>query len=156
MCCAENIDILGADPSGFNGGVEENNPIRTLVQGAFSDYQELNPDSEVITHGGVKMPHPEYYLGEPNLEKFEVFIIGILQWLSMSLVLGLDKESTAVQLRYLGSQLLGNSQEWYAHKVEHPARTKQDWTLESAIVALQTHFLHILTYKQALVEFNTT
>ena len=72
----------------------------------------------------------------------------------MSLVLGSDKESTAVQLWYLGSQLLGNAQEWYAHKVEHPARTKWDWTLESAIVALQTHFLHTLMHRQALVEFN--
>ena len=103
MCRAENINILGADPSGFNRGIEENNPIRTLVQGAFSDYQESNPDSEVFTCGGVKMPHPKYYLGEPDLKTFEAFIVGILQWLSTSLVLGSDKESTAVQLQYLGS-----------------------------------------------------
>ena len=77
-CHAENINILGADPSGFNGGVEENNPIRTLVRGTFSDYQELNLDSEVFTHGRVKMPHPEFYSGEPNLKKFEAVIIGIL------------------------------------------------------------------------------
>ena len=64
---AENIDILGADLSGFNRGVKENNPIRTLVQGAFNDYQQLHPDSEVFTHDGVKMPHPEYYSGEPDL-----------------------------------------------------------------------------------------
>ena len=54
-----------------------------------------------------------------------------------------------------GSQLSGNAQEWYACKVEHPARTKQDWTLESAIVALQTHFLPTLMHRQVLVEFNT-
>ena len=41
-------------------------------------------------------------------------------------------------------------------KVEHPARAKKDWTLESAIIALQTHFLHMLTHRQALLEFNTT
>ena len=76
--CTENINILKADPSGFDGGIEENNPIQILVQGAFNDYQELNPDSEVFTCGGVKMLHPEYYLGEPDLERFEVFIIGIL------------------------------------------------------------------------------
>ena len=64
-------------------------------------------------------------------------------------------KSTTVQLQYLGSQLLGNAQEWYACKVEHPVRSKRDWTLESAIVALQTHFLHSLTHRQVLVEFNT-
>ena len=59
------------------------------------------------------MPHPEYYLGEPDLEKFEVFIIGVLPWLSTSLMLGSDKDSTTIQLRYLGSRLSGNAQEWY-------------------------------------------
>ena len=64
----------------------------------------------------------------------------------MSLVFGSDKESTTVQMWYLGSQLSGNAQEWYAHKVEHPARARQDWSLESVIVALQTHFLHTLMH----------
>ena len=59
------------------------------------------------------MPHPEYYLGEPDLEKFEVFIVGVLRWLSTSLLLGSDKDSTTLQLWYLGSRLLGNAQEWY-------------------------------------------
>ena len=51
---------------------------------------------------------------------------------------------------------MGNAQEWYTQKVEHPARAKRDWTLESAIIALQTHFLHMLTHRQALLEFNAT
>ena len=42
----------------------------------------------------------------------------------------------------------------YTSKVEHPARAKRDWTLESAIIALQTHFLHTLMHRQALLEFN--
>ena len=61
-----------------------------------------------------------------------------------------------MQLRYLGSQLSGNAQEWYTGKVKHPARSKKDWTLESAVITLQTHFLHTLTHRQALVDFNTT
>ena len=102
------------------------------------------------------MPHPEYYSGEPDLKRFEVFIVGILRWLSTSLLLGSDKDSIAMQLWYLGSRLSGNAKEWYTRKVEHPVRSKKDWTLESAIIALQTHFLHMLMHKQALVEFNAT
>ena len=102
------------------------------------------------------MPHPEYYSGEPDLKIYEVFIVGILQWLSESLLLGQDKDSTAMQLWYLGSRLSGNAQEWYTRKVEHPARAKKDWTLESAIITLQTHFLHTLPHRQALLEFNAT
>ena len=73
----------------------------------------------------------------------------------MSLALGSDRESTIVQLWYLGLQLASNAQEWYTQKVKHPAMSKKDWTLESAIIALQNHFLHTLTHRQALVEFNT-
>ena len=76
--CAANNDILRARPPGFNGNIEENNPIWILVRGAFDDYREINPDSEVFTRGRVKMPHPEYYSGEPDLDKFKVFIVGVL------------------------------------------------------------------------------
>ena len=51
---------------------------------------------------------------------------------------------------------MGNAQEWYTRKFEHPARSKKNWTLESAIITLQTHFLHMLMHRQALVEFNAT
>ena len=53
-----------------------------------------------------------------------------------------------------GFTTLGQCQEWYTRKVKHPGRAKRDWTLESAIIALQTHFLHMLTHRQALLEFN--
>ena len=78
VCRAANNDMLRAESSDFDGNIKENNPIQIIVQGAFDDYWELNPDSEVFTRGSVKMPHPEYYSGEPNLKKFEVFIIGVL------------------------------------------------------------------------------
>ena len=108
-----NNDTLRAESSGFDGNIKENNPIQIIIQGALNDYWELNPDSEVFACGGVKTPHPEYYSGEPDLKKSEVFIIGILRWLATSLELGLDKESTIVQLWYLGLRLSGNAQEWY-------------------------------------------
>ena len=61
-------ETLRAESSGFDGNVKETNPIRIIVRGAFDNYRELNPDSEIFTQGRVKMPHPEYYSGEPDLE----------------------------------------------------------------------------------------
>ena len=83
------------------------------------------------------LPHPEPYAGESDLETFEIFIVGILQWLSMNLVLGSGKENTTVQLRYLGMRLTGDALEWYSRNVEHYARSTRHWTLESALVGLQ-------------------
>ena len=77
-CRVANNETLRVESSGFDGNVEETNPIRIIVRGAFDNYRELNPDSEVFTRGRVKMPHPEYYSGEPDLERYEVFIVGIL------------------------------------------------------------------------------
>ena len=71
-------DMLRAESSGFNGSIEENNPIQIIIQGALNNYWELNPDTDVLTCGEVKMPHHEYYSGEPSLEKFKAFIVGIL------------------------------------------------------------------------------
>ena len=74
---ADSNDIPGGDPSSFDGNVEDNNPIQILIQGVIKDYQGLNPDSEVFTRGGVKMPHPEYYVGESDLKRFEVLLRSI-------------------------------------------------------------------------------
>ena len=71
-------DMLRAESSGFDGSIEENNPIQIIIQGALNNYWELNPDSDVFTCGGVNMPHPEYYSEEPDLKKFETFVVGII------------------------------------------------------------------------------
>ena len=42
-------DTLRAEFSEFDGNIKEINPIQIIVQGAFNDYWELNPDSEVFT-----------------------------------------------------------------------------------------------------------
>ena len=42
-------DMLRAEFSDFDGNIEEINPIWMIVQGAFDDYWDLNPNSEVFT-----------------------------------------------------------------------------------------------------------
>ena len=44
-----NNETLRAESSGFDGNIEETNPIRIIIRGAFDDYRELNPDSEIFT-----------------------------------------------------------------------------------------------------------
>ena len=75
---AANNDMLRAESSGIDGSIKENNRIWIIIREALNDYQELNPASDVFICGRVKMPHPKYYLGEPDLEKFKAFVIGIL------------------------------------------------------------------------------
>ena len=45
---AAHNDTLRAESSGFDGNIEEINPIWIIVRGAFDDYRELNPNSESL------------------------------------------------------------------------------------------------------------
>ena len=79
----------------------------------------------------MKIPHPEPYSCEADLEKFKVFVTGILRWLSMSVPL--SPETTMLQVKYVGMHLTDDVQEWYVCNVEHHRCTIREWTLESLL-----------------------
>jgi len=82
-----------------------------MVQEAIDVSQSLGPDNNLIAHLGVKIPHPKLYSSEPDLKKFKTFITGMLWWLSMNLPL--SSETTLLQVKYVGTHLMGDMQEWY-------------------------------------------
>ena len=60
---------------------ESDSPSRTIqlmIQEARESTEGLDPDNNIFTHAGVKMPHPEPYSGEADLERFEVFVTALL------------------------------------------------------------------------------
>ena len=76
-----------------------------MVREAIEANRDFDPNNALLARIGVKFPHPEPYAGEPDIEQFEVFVAGVLRWLSMNLMLGSGKTNTLVQLRYLGTCL---------------------------------------------------
>ena len=130
-------------------------PIGLMVHRAIVANQDLDPEDNLLTRAGVKIPHPEPYAGEPDLEHFEVFVAGILQWLSMNLLLGSSDKCTLVQLRFLGTRLTGDALEWYSCEVECYTIPTCRWDLESALVGLQKQFLHSLMHRHVSMQFNT-
>ena len=60
------------------------------------------------------------------------------------------------QVRYLGNCLKGDAQEWYVRNVEHHDRVVHEWTLESALIEMQKHFLHSLMHRYASTTYETT
>ena len=77
---------------------------------------------------------PEEYSGSSDLEVYEMFIAGILQWLRLHGVLGVKYTKTQVQ--FLGMQLKGNASEWFMRNIECPDRPVRE-SLESVIEGLQ-------------------
>ena len=110
-----------------------------MIKEARESTKGLDPNNNIFTHAGVKMPHPESYSGEADLKKFKVFITALLQWLSLNLLLGSDRASTLAQVRYLGNCLKGDTQEWYIQNIEHHDRVVREWTLESTLIEMQKH-----------------
>ena len=63
---------------------------------------------------------PDEYSWSVNLEVYEIFVIGTLQWLKMNGLL--REEYTGFQVDYLGTRLKSNALEWYTRKVERHDR----------------------------------
>ena len=106
-----------------------------MIQVALNDNIDMDPEKSMLAKVGIKLAHPETYAGGSDLKEFEVFMEGILRWLKMNSLLG--PTSTSMQVRYLGTRLTGEAQEWFYHNVEQFYRQVIDWTLESVIQGLQ-------------------
>ena len=72
---------------------------------------DTDPDRSVLAKVGVKLSHPTKYSGGSDPEEFEVFVTGLLWWLSMNSLLG--PSSSVMQLGYLETHLKGEAMEWF-------------------------------------------
>jgi len=129
--------------------------IRLMIKDARDSTEGLDPENNVLAHAGVKISQPEPYSGKADLEKFKVFIAATLRWLLLNLLLGSDRASVLTQVRYIGTCLRGNAQEWYIRHVESHDRLVCEWTLESTLIEMQQHFLHSLTRRYASTRYES-
>ena len=95
---------------------EQYDGIARMIHAALTKGQHTDPDKSVLTQAGIKLDHPETYVGSSDLEEFKVFITGILRWLKMNCLLG--ETSVEMQVDYLGTRLTGEVQEWFYRNVE--------------------------------------
>ena len=96
--------------------LEQYDGIARMIPTALAKGQHTDPDKSVLTRAGVKLDHPETYVGSSDLKEFEVFIAGILRWLKMNCLLG--ETSVDMQVDYLGTCLTGEVQEWFYRNIE--------------------------------------
>jgi hypothetical protein len=83
-----------------------------MVHIPLHENRDKDPEKSLLYKAGIKLPHLEPYGGSTDLEKFEVFIAGILRWLSMNNMLG--KKAAELQLGYLGVCLKYEALEWFS------------------------------------------
>ena len=90
--------------------------IARMIRAVLAEGQHTDPDKSVLMRAGVKLDHPETYVGGSDLKEFKVFLAGILRWLKMNCLLG--ETSIQMQVNYLGTRFTGEVQEWFYRNVE--------------------------------------
>ena len=116
-------------PDHINAPSEQHDGIARMIHAELAKGQHTDPDKSVLMQAGVKLDHPETYVGGSDLEEFEVFIAGILRWLKMNCLL--EETSIEMQVNYLGTRLTGVAQEWFYRNVERFDCQVHEWTLET-------------------------
>ena len=68
-----------------------------MVCSALEESQDDNPDESIVAWRRLNISPPEEYSGSSNLEVYETFVAGILQWLRLHGLLGVKYTETQVQ-----------------------------------------------------------
>ena len=100
------------------GDHKYHDPIMHMVCSALEESQDDNPNNSIIAWMRLNISPPEEYSGSSYLEVYKTFVAGILQWLRLHSLLGVNYTETQVQ--FLGTQLKGNTSEWFTRNVECP------------------------------------
>ena len=58
-----------------------NDPIHHMVNMMLTENRDMIPEDSIVVKTKLSIPSPEEYSGSPDLEVYETFIAGILQWL---------------------------------------------------------------------------
>ena len=72
-----------------------------MVCSALEESREDDPDDSIVTWMRLNISPPEEYSGSSDLEVYKTFIAGILRWLRLHGLLGV--EYTETQVQFLGT-----------------------------------------------------
>ena len=75
-------------PDQLDSSLELYDGITCIIRVALEDNMHADPEKSMLAKTGIKLAHPETYVGGSDLEEFEVFVAGILRWLKMNNLLG--------------------------------------------------------------------
>ena len=73
-------------------------PIMCMLCSALEESQEDDPNDSIVAQTGLNISPPKEYSGSLDLEVYEMFVAGILQWLKLHGLLGVKYTETQVQL----------------------------------------------------------
>ena len=83
------------------GDCDYHDPIMCMVHSALEENWGDNPNDSVVAQTILNISPPKEYSGSSDLEVYETFVTGVLQWLRLHGHLGV--KYTKTQVKFLGT-----------------------------------------------------
>jgi hypothetical protein len=114
---------------------------RWLIRDQIGQEREAHPDIK-----NIKVSPPEKYAGEDDIEVFDTWLAGLLQWLWVYNITGDAKDAMRVNL--CGTTLTGLAATWYVDKVKAWNRCVQVWYFEDLVCEMYKQFIDEVTARE--------
>jgi hypothetical protein len=100
----------------------------------------LNTASSGIKPSSLRVPLPEKYSGDEDIEQFDGWLHSLLRWLKINHFTGPERERERIALTamYLGEK----AKTWFNDNVEGINRRRRVWTFKDVITGLYDQFIH--------------
>jgi hypothetical protein len=111
----------------------------------------LNTASSGIKPSSLRVPLPEKYSGDEDIEQFDGWLHSLLRWLKINHFTGLECERECIMLTamYLGEK----AKTWFNDNVEGINRRRRVWTFKDVITSLYDQFVHESSIQDATQKF---
>ena len=103
-------------------------------------------------HGGrAKLPHPQSYGGESNIERFDAWLQMLLRWMKLSSYAGDAADNARVLI--VAMFLTDKAHVWFNDNVESVTRRVRNWSFKDVITGLYDRFIHDASIQDATAKF---
>jgi hypothetical protein len=98
-----------------------------------------------------KLPQPDKYDGDEDIEVFNEWVQSLLRWLKLSHYRGPDFERERIALAAV--HLSGKASQWFNDVVKGVSRRQCHWKFCQVITSLYDRFIHNASIKEATTKF---
>jgi len=118
------------------------------------EQQVENPHNADLVNargGRAKLPTPDQYGGESNIETFDIWLQMILRWMKLSGYAGEDVDDARVSI--VAMFLTGKAHVWFNDNVESVTRRIRRWSFKDVVTGLYDRFIHDASIQDATTKF---
>jgi hypothetical protein len=115
--------------------------------------ESIPEDRIKISSTGIKLPMPGKYDGKADLEKFEEWLAGIINFYQLYDLEGTALKTDKLRVKLLQQSLTGKAAAFYRQRSEQMLIQGKPWSFRDVIMGLCKRFLHKATALDAVTKY---